>query len=106
MVLLFCPFAFGLELGDGVVPTVGVVMGVLVGVTPMVGVAVGLTGVGVGVDEDTVGVIGAGVALTGVGKTPPWPVGTVGVTPGGTVAVAVAFFPKGPASRMIGIFAI
>lgn len=73
MVLLLCPFVAGLELGDGVVPTVGVMPGVAVGVIPLVGVAVGLTcvGAGVGVDIDTVGVIGAGVELTGVGKKPP-----------------------------------
>ena len=73
MVPLLCPFMLGVVPGDGVVPTVGVVPGVAVGVIPKVGVAVGLTwvGIGDGVDEGTVGVKGAGVEFTGVGKKPP-----------------------------------
>lgn len=96
-------------LGDGVVPAVGVVPGVLVGVTPIVGVGVGLTCVGVGdgaVGVMVGGVVTGGVELTAVGMVPPTGVAVVDVAVLLADAVGVAFLPKGPLTSISGRSAV
>jgi hypothetical protein len=72
---------------------------------PTVGVGVAVVRVGRGVGEMlTVGVVGTGVCPTGVGKGPPEPAGTVGVTPfKGRVGIGVALFPMGAGDKIIWI---